>query len=120
MLAPAVAKANERLAKLGIAPNPTNLGFHGFRRSYATCACLNGEDLGYTADQLGHEDPSFTLRVYRQATRTRPDRLPQTHRREYDRALEWTRIGGAYRALPGTADAATVHELRMEASKNPA
>jgi len=119
VLAPAVAKANDRLTKLGIAPIPGNLGFHGFRRTYATLACLNREDLGYVADQLGHEDPSFTLRVYRQATRTRADRLPQAHRAEYDRALEWARIGGAYRALPGTREAEAARELQIEATKSP-
>jgi integrase len=119
VLAPAVAEANDRLAKLGIAPIPTNLGFHGFRRTFATLAFLNGEDLGYVADQIGHEDPSFTMRVYRQSTRTRPDRLPRSHRAEYDRALEWARIGGAYRALPGTRDAETVSQLQAEATKSP-
>jgi integrase len=79
-----------------------------------------GEDLGYVADQLGHEDPTFTLKVYRQATRTRPDRLPQAHRADYDRALEWARIGGAYRALPGTRHAESVVIASAEATKNPA
>jgi hypothetical protein len=86
---------------------------------YATLAYLNGEDLGYVADQLGHEDPTFTMRCYRQATRTRADRLPQAHRKEYDRALEWARIGGAYRALPGTRDTETASVASVGQQKTP-
>ena len=119
VLAPAVATANERLESLGIATVPANLGFHGFRRTYATLACLNGEDLGYVADQLGHEDPAFTLKVYRQATRTRADRLPRPHRVEYDRALEWARIGGAYRELAGTRDEIGSMASSPEKTKTP-
>jgi integrase len=106
VLRPAVAAANARLEALGIAPIASNLGLHGLRRTYATLARLNGEDLDYVGDQLGHTDPSFTLRVYRQTPRSRRDRLAPTHRKEYDRALEWAQIGGSEWPLTGTTGTA--------------
>jgi hypothetical protein len=39
-------------------------------------------------DQLGDEDPRFTLRVYAQATKRR-DRLAKPQREAFDRAIEW-------------------------------
>jgi integrase len=91
VLARAVTAANERLEELGIAPIG-HLTFHSLRRTYASLRCACGDDVRYAADQLGHEDPRFTLRVYAQATKRR-DRLAPTHRREYDRAIEWAQIG---------------------------
>jgi integrase len=55
---PAVAKANEQLAKDGIAPIG-KLGFHGLRRTYASLRCACGDDIAYTSSQIGHEDPRF-------------------------------------------------------------
>ena len=54
-------KANGTLAKAGIAPIG-HMTFHGLRRTYASLRCVCGDDVRYTADQLGHEDPRFTLR----------------------------------------------------------
>jgi hypothetical protein len=42
----------------------------------------------YTANPLGHEDPTFTLRMYTHAVKRR-DRLSGSERREFDRAVEW-------------------------------
>lgn len=66
--------------------------FHSLRRTYASVRCACGDDVRYTADQLGHEDPRFTLKVYAQATKRR-ERLSGPHLRAYDRALEWARMG---------------------------
>jgi integrase len=98
VLAPAVTSANVRLGRLGIAPLG-RVTFHSLRRSYASLRCACGDDVRYTADQLGHEDPRFTLAVYAKATKRR-DRLSGPHLKEYDRAIEW--------ALLGTGDALTV------------
>lgn len=87
MLAPALEKANARLVELGIAPTG-RITFHSLRRTYASLRCACGDDVRYTADQLGHEDPRFTLRVYAQAVKRR-DRLAPTQRNENDRAHEW-------------------------------
>ena len=56
----------------------------------ASRAC--GDDVAYTADQLGHEDARFTLRICTQATKRR-ERLSGPHLRAYDRALEWAQMG---------------------------
>jgi hypothetical protein len=45
-------------------------------------------DPAYTAGQLGHEDPTFTLRVYTHAVKRR-ERLTGVEREQFDRALEW-------------------------------
>jgi len=92
VLTPAVKAANERLEKLGVAPIGA-VTFHSMRRTYATLQKLCGEPSDYVADQLGHEDSRFTERVYRQTLRNRRDRLAPAHRREFDRAVEWGRIG---------------------------
>jgi hypothetical protein len=73
------------------------------------CAC--GDDVRYTADQLGHEDPRFTLRVYTQATKRR-DRLAKPQRDAFDRAIEW--------AAMGTASDLELDVLPPSATKNPA
>ena len=91
MLAPAAKNANARLEKLGIAP-VESVTFHSLRRTYASLRCACGDDIRYAADQLGHEDPRFTLTVYAKATKRR-ERLSELHRKEYDRAIEWAQIG---------------------------
>jgi hypothetical protein len=58
-----------------------------------------GDDPAYTAAQLGHEDPTFTLRTYTHAVKRR-DRLGDVERAEFERALEW-----AQWALLGTSTA---------------
>ena len=91
MLAPALLEANDRLAEVGIAPID-RVTFHSLRRTYASLRCACGDDVRYSADQLGHEDPRFTLKVYAQASKRR-DRLSTPHRKAYDRALDWASMG---------------------------
>ncbi len=62
ILAPAVAEANDTLAELGIA-TLERVTFHALRRTYASLRCACGDDMRYAADQLGHEDPRFTLKI---------------------------------------------------------
>ena len=110
MLAPAVAAANGKLEKPG-SRRSAPITFHSLRRTYASFRCACGDDVRYTADQLGHEDPRFTLRVYAQATKRR-DRLAGRSVKAYDRALEWARMG--------TSDALTSRSrFRSEATKSP-
>lgn len=90
VLAPTVKTANQKLEKLEIAPIG-DITFHSLRRTYASLRCACGDDIRYTADQLGHEDPRFTLKVYAQAAKRR-DRLSATHQIAYDRALAWARL----------------------------
>ena len=77
VLAPTVTAANEALEKIGVSPIG-RVTFHSLRRTYASLRCACGDDVRYAADQLGHEDPRFTLRVYAQATKRR-DRLTGEH-----------------------------------------
>jgi hypothetical protein len=109
VLVPAVKAANVSSKANGLAPIG-RVTFHSLRRSYASLRCACGDDVRYTADQLGHEDPRFTLRVYAQATKRR-DRLTGPHLKAYDRALEW--------ALMGTSEPLTVPALDAEATKSP-
>jgi integrase len=109
VLAGALQKANAALAEAGIAPIG-RVTFHSLRRTYASLRCACGDDVRYTADQLGHEDPRFTLRVYAQATKRR-DRLAKPQRDAYDAAIQW--------ALMGTSDDLAVPTLQAEATKSP-
>ena len=98
MLAPAVEAANVKLAEAGIAPIG-HLTFHSLRRTYASLRCACGDDVRYTAAQLGHEDPRFTLRVYAQAT-SRRERMAKPQRDAYDAALDWAAMGSKVDLLP--------------------
>jgi integrase len=91
VLRPKIERANEELVKDGIA-SIEPITFHSLRRTYASLRGACGDDVRYTAAQLGHEDPRFTLRVYAQATKRRK-RLSGPHLRAYDRAIEWPQMG---------------------------
>lgn len=73
VLAKAVERANERLAKSEATPLPENLTPHKLRHTYASVLVALGVDPGAVMDQLGHTDPTFTLRVYRHGMRRDPD-----------------------------------------------
>jgi hypothetical protein len=51
-----------------------------------------GDDPVYVAEQMGHEDGAFSMRVYARAVRRR-ERLTGAALREFDRALEWAEMG---------------------------
>jgi integrase len=97
------------LEDAGIAPIEA-LTFHGLRRTYASLRGVCGDDVRYTADQLGHEDPRFTLRCYAKASKRR-DRMAKPQRDAFDRAIQW--------AAMGSSDDLAVPGLRIEATKNP-
>jgi integrase len=91
LLLKAIPKANEKLVEAGIASIPS-VSPHGLRRTYASLRCVSGDDPVYVADQLGHTDPNFTLRVYAQAVRHR-SKLTAVEREAFDRAVDWARMG---------------------------
>jgi integrase len=91
VLLPAVKAANAKLAKLGIA-EIEGVGLHGLRRTYASLRAAAGDDPAYVSEQLGHEDPRFTLRVYTHAAKRR-QRLTGSHREQFNKAIEWARMG---------------------------
>jgi integrase len=109
VLAPTVEAANETLDEAGIA-SIGRITFHSLRRTYASLRCACGDDIRYTADQLGHEDPRFTLRVYAQATKRR-DRLSGPHLKAYDEALVWAQMG--------TGESLPLPAVPVETTKSP-
>jgi integrase len=113
VLFPAVGAANVKLEEMGIA-TLAPITFHSLRRTYASLRCVCGDDIRYTADQLGHEDPRFTLKVYAQATKRR-DRLTGPHLKAYDRALEWAQMGTSTELLIADSAAAATRKEKSPA-----
>lgn len=105
---PAIERANAKLVELGIEPIG-KVSPHGLRRTYASLRCVVGDDVAYTAAQLGHEDAVFSLRVYTQAVKRR-ERLEGAEREQFERAIEW-----AQWARSGTADLAHALAGQMRA-----
>jgi integrase len=73
ILAKAVERANERLEKADATPRPDKLTPHKLRHTFASLLVALGTDPGAVMDQLGHTDPTFTLRVYRHGMRRDPE-----------------------------------------------
>jgi integrase len=69
ILAKAVEVANKQLANAEATPLPESLTPHKLRHTYASVLVALGVDPGAVMDQLGHTDPTFTLRVYRHGMR---------------------------------------------------
>jgi integrase len=88
----AIKTANARLAELDIEPISERVTPHSLRRAYASLRFALGDDPVYVAGQLGHTKPAFSMEVYASAVKRR-DRLSGTYREEFDRALEWARMG---------------------------
>ena len=66
VLAPAVRRANELRAEHDEPPIHTHVTPHTLRRTYITFLIAAGLDLPYVQAQVGHVDPTTTLRVYAQ------------------------------------------------------
>ena len=64
VLAALFERANELLAKRGQVPLPKGLSAHKLRHTFASILVACGEDPTSVMAQLGHTDPTFTLRVY--------------------------------------------------------
>jgi integrase len=77
VLAPAIKRANENLAKDGLPPLPEGLTPHSLRRTFCSLLYALGEDPGVVMDEMGHTDPELALRVYRQAMRRGDDEKAQ-------------------------------------------
>ena len=72
VLYPAIARANELLAREDEPRLPDGITFHALRRTYAALRAELGEHPAVTAAQMGHRDPRMTLRVYTDVTGMRP------------------------------------------------
>ena len=88
----AIKAANRELAKAGIEPISERVSPHSLRRTYASLRAAVGDHPVYIAEQLGHEDPGFTFRVYQRAAKHR-EKLSGAYLEAFDRALEWATIG---------------------------
>lgn len=83
-----VRHANEQLELLGLNPIDERATPHSLRRLYASLRFALGDDPVYVAEQLGHTDPTFSMKVYARAIRRR-ERLTGIALREFDAALAW-------------------------------
>jgi hypothetical protein len=81
-------RLRRRTEKEGIRP----LKLHAARHPWATFALQAGKSLRWVADQLGHADPGFTLRVYAHAMR------------DDESDLSFAEFGGSERLYPAPAD----------------
>jgi integrase len=81
ILTPAVGRANKRLQKAGATALPEGLTPHKLRHTFTSLLVALGTDLdldpGAIMEQLGHSDPTFTLRVYRHGMRRDEDSKAQ-------------------------------------------
>lgn len=78
VLAPAVEKANEALAKRNAEPLSDGLTPHSLRRTFASVLYALGEAPPYVMAQMGHTSPNLALAIYAKAMDRRdgePDRL---------------------------------------------
>jgi hypothetical protein len=58
-------------AERGLAPLPTGLSAHAFRRTYITLMAEAGAPITYVQDQVGHESARLTLEIYARVSRSR-------------------------------------------------
>jgi integrase len=106
----AIRRGNEVLAKAGIEPISERVSPHSLRRTYASVRAACGDDPVYIAEQLGHEDPTFTIRVYAKAAKRR-ERLSGEYLAAFTRALEWARMGTEAESAPAGAAGGQIAEL---------
>jgi integrase len=90
IIAPAITGANLILEEQGIAPIP-RVTPHGLRHTFASLRFACGDDPVYVAAQLGHTDPSFSIRVYAKAVKRR-GKLSGPVLEAYEKALEMAQI----------------------------
>jgi integrase len=95
----AIKRANETLADAGIEPISERVTPHSLRRTYASLRAACGDDPVYIAEQLGHEDPTFTIRVYAKAAKRR-ERLSGEYLAAFSRAVQWAANGQQWAADP--------------------
>lgn len=90
VLAPAVEIANADLASRDLAVIE-RVTPHTLRRTFASLLAALNEPMPYTAGQLGHTDPKFTMTVYARLMKDRG----------VDRERIQALVDGSYRALTG-------------------
>ncbi|HWW67735.1 MAG TPA: tyrosine-type recombinase/integrase, partial [Solirubrobacterales bacterium] len=111
----AIKTANKRLDDLGIEEISDRVSPHSLRRTYASVRAAAGDHPVYIAEQLGHEDPGFTFRVYQRAVKRR-DRLTGAYLEAFDAALDWAAMGseaGSEAPSPSPRRAAQAAQTRI-------
>lgn len=98
----AIRRANEKLADADIEPISEKVSPHALRRTYASLRAALHDDPVYIAEQLGHEDPAFTFRVYQKAAKRR-ERLSGAYLEAFDAALDWAEMGRNEQSGPSDA-----------------
>jgi integrase len=73
VMRPVVERANELRARRGEPPILAHVTPHTLRRTHISFMLAAGFDLPYVQEQVGHQDPTTTLKIYAQVIR-RPDR----------------------------------------------
>lgn len=96
----AIRRANRRLLLLDIGPISEDVSPHSLRRLYASLRFALGDDPVYVAEQLGHTEPAFSMKVYARAIRRR-ERLVGMALREFDQAVHWAAMGSGESAEAG-------------------
>ncbi len=71
VIAPVGRAAATLRSKRGLAPLPTGLSAHVFRRTYITLMAEAGAPITYVQDQVGHESARLTLEIYARVSRSR-------------------------------------------------
>jgi integrase len=105
ILAPAVARANEQLAKDELEQLPEGLTPHSLRRTFASILVAVGDDPTYVMGQLGHTDPGLTLRIYSHQMRRRDGERERLQ--SLVKGVEWAPAGTrADSPSPATVEAA--------------
>jgi integrase len=97
VLRPALAKANEMRAKEKVPPITVRLTPHTLRRTYASLLLTANAEPQRVIAQLGHTDPSMTLRLYAQVLRRRDSiKMGEDFDRLITGALSGGRLGSAF------------------------
>jgi Phage integrase family len=71
VIGPVERAARTLRAERGLAPVPTGLSAHAFRRTYITLMAEAGAPITYVQDQVGHESARLTLEIYARVSRSR-------------------------------------------------
>ena len=71
VVAPVGRAAATLRSQRGLAPLPTGLSAHVFRRTYITLMAEAGAPITYVQDQVGHESARLTLEIYARVSRSR-------------------------------------------------
>jgi integrase len=104
VLHPAVKRANERLEAADQPPLPEGLTQHALRRTCTSIRLAIGEEPRFVMDQMGHSDPTVTLRIYAQVMQWRDGERERL--RTLVEGVDWAQIGTKGESQP-TQEAVT-------------